>query len=133
MDQSLLYRSILRVSLTVTALLLVFQSGLIDDRTVTIYTDTTAHLAAVVGATASVAPTEVSLMTAELTRQQNLLAQREEEITEREIALGLSAGEPVADQTTTYILAALLFVQLLLIILNYGLDYLRARERTLQV
>ena len=72
-------------------------------------------------------------MTAELTRQQNLLAQREEEITEREIALGLSAGEPVADQTTTYILAALLFVQLLLIILNYGLDYLRARERTLQV
>jgi hypothetical protein len=82
-----------------------------------------------VGMSASVAPTEYNTFTAEITKQQNLLAEREEQISEREIALGLNAGEATVNQTTTYILASILFVQLLLIILNYGLDYLRSREQ----
>ena len=129
MDQSILYRSLLRVSLVVTAIMLVFQAGLVDDRTAALFSQTTSQLSAMVGMSASVAPTEYNTFTAEITKQQNLLAEREEQISEREIALGLNAGESTADQTTTYILASILFVQLLLIILNYGLDYLRAREQ----
>jgi len=129
MDQSILYRSLLRVSLVVTAVMLVFQAGLVDDRTAAVFSQTTTQLSAMVGMSASVAPTEYNTFTAEITKQQNLLAEREEQISEREIALGLNAGEATANQTTTYILASILFVQLLLIILNYGLDYLRAREQ----
>lgn len=129
MDQSILYRSLLRVSLVVTAIVLVFQAGLVDERTAVLFSQTTYQLSAMVGMSASVAPTPENTFTAELTRQQNLLAQREQEIAEREIALGLDPGQLPTNQTTTYILAAILFVQLLLIILNYGLDYLRARDQ----
>ena len=129
MDQSILYRSLLRVSLVVTAVMLVFQAGLVDDRTAALFSQTTSQLSAMVGMSASVAPTEYNTFTAEITKQQNLLAEREEQISDREIALGLNAGEATVNQTTTYILASILFVQLLLIILNYGLDYLRSREQ----
>jgi hypothetical protein len=128
MDQSLLYRSLLRVSAVVTAVVLLFQSGLVDERTTVLFTTTTDQLSAMVGASASVAPTETNTFTAELTKQQQLLLQREEVIAEREIALGLSVDEEPVSQMATYILATILFVQLLLIVLNYGLDYLRVRE-----
>lgn len=129
MDQSILYRSLLRVSLVVTALILVFQAGIVDDRTAYLFSQTSSQLSATVGMSVSVAPNEFNEITAELTKQQNLLAQREEQIAAREIDLGLNRGEPTADQTTTYVLASILFVQLLLIILNYVLDYLRAKEQ----
>jgi hypothetical protein len=133
MDQSVLYRSLLRVSLVVTAAVLTFQAGLIDERTSELFSQTTHHLSAAVGMSVSVAPTEFNEITAELTKQQNLLAQREDQIAAREIDLGLNSGEPTAGQTTTYVLASILFVQLLLIILNYGLDYLRVREQKYSV
>ena len=129
MDQSLLYRSLLRVSVTVTACLLVFQTGLIDERTAALFTSTTDHLGAMVGMSASVRPTEINTFTAELTQQQQLLAQRELVIAEREIELGLTQGDSPASQTATYVLAAILFVQLLLVVLNYALDYLRIKEQ----
>lgn len=129
MDRSIVYRSLLRVSLVITAVILVFQAGVIDERTATLFSQTTAHLSASVGMSVSVAPNEFNQITAELTKQQQLLAQREDQITQREIDLGLNTGEPTTNQTTTYVLASILFVQLVLIVLNYGLDYLRARER----
>ena len=133
MDQSLLYRSILRVSLVVTACVLVFQSGLVSERTAVLYSQTAHNLSAMVSMSASVAPTEYNSITAELTKQQQLLASREEQIAQREIELGLSAGENTAavSQTTTYLLAGILLIQLVLLVLNYLLDYLRARERQL--
>ena len=130
MDQSLLYRSLLRVSAVVTACVLVFQAGLIDERSATVFSQAGDSLAAMtVGATASVAPNEFNQITAELTRQEQLLQAREAEITSREIELGLQQGEPAVNQTTTYLIAAILFIQLVLLVLNYALDYLRARER----
>jgi len=107
----------------------VFQAGIVDDRTAYLFSQTSSQLSATVGMSVSVAPNEFNEITAELTKQQNLLAQREEQIAAREIDLGLNRGEPTADQTTTYVLASILFVQLLLIILNYVLDYLRAKEQ----
>lgn len=129
MDQSILYRSLLRVSLVVTALLLVFQAGIVDERTSVLFSQTTSQLASAVGASASVKPNELNQITAVLTEQQNMLAQREQQIEQREIDLGLNTGQPTANQTTTYVLASILFVQLVLIVLNYGLDYLRARDQ----
>lgn len=130
MDQSLLYRSVLRVSLVVTACVLVFQSGLVDERTAVVFSNATDSLyASVVGASASVRPTEVNQITAELTRQQQMLAAREEVLTEREIELGLAPGTTQSsNQTTTYLLAAILLIQLILLVLNYVLDYLRSKE-----
>lgn len=129
MDQLLIYRSVLRVSAVVVAVVLVFQSGLIDERTVVLFDETSTQMSAMVGASASVQTTELNTITAELTQQQNLLAQREQTIAEREIELGIDAGAATPDQTVTYILASILFIQLLLIVLNYGLDHLRAKEQ----
>ncbi len=135
MDQSHLYRSILRVSTAVCACVLVFQSGLFDERTANLFAVTSDSLyATVVGASASVRPTELNQMTAELTKQQQLLASREEVIAEREIELGLQADEaPASNERTTYLLAAILLIQLVLLVLNYVLDYLRYKEREVTV
>ncbi len=131
MDQSLLYRSVLRVSVVVTACILVFQSGLVDERTAVVFTEATDSLyATVVGASASVRPTEINQITAELTKQQQLLASREQVVAEREIELGLAQGSTQSsNQATTYLLAAILLIQLILLVLNYVLDYLRTKER----
>lgn len=129
MDQSLLYRSLLRVSAVVTAFILLFQSGLVDDRTAVVFLDATENLSAMVGMSVSVAPTEYNTITAELTKQQQLLNAREETIASREIELGLSDGSSqTSTETTTYLLAAVLLIQLILLVLNYLLDYLRVRE-----
>jgi hypothetical protein len=131
MDQSLLYRSVLRVSAVVTAFIMVFQSGLIDERTAVVFTEASDSLyATVVGASASVRTTEINQITAELTKQQQLLSAREETIGEREIELGLAQGSTQSsNQTTTYLLAAILLIQLILLVLNYVLDYLRSKEQ----
>ena len=131
MDQSLLYRSVLRVSVVVTAFLLVFQSGMFDERTAVVFSEAADGLyATVVGASASVRPTEINQITAELSKQQQLLTAREETVTAREIELGLTQGSSNSnDQTTTYLLAAILLIQLILLVLNYFLDYLRSKER----
>jgi hypothetical protein len=131
MDQSLIYRSVLRVSVVVTAFILVFQSGFIDERTATVFTEATDSLyATVIGASASVRPTEINQITAELTKQEQLLLAREGTIAAREIELGLAQGSTGStNQTTTYLLAAVLLIQLVLLVLNYLLDYLRSKER----
>ena len=132
MDRSLLYRSVLRVSAVVTACVLVFQSGLVNQQTAVLFDETAHNLGAMVGMSASVQPTEYNTITAELTKQQQLLAGREEQIAAREIELGLSDGSGgAASQTTTYLLAAILLIQLILLLLNYFLDYLRVREQKL--
>jgi len=124
------YQRILRISTVVMAFVLLFQSGLVDDRTTGLFSETTDYLAANVGMSVSVAPTEFNAITAELTKQQTLLAQREQAVAEREIAVTLNSGSSNSDTSeyTTYFLAVILFIQLVLIVLNYGLDFLRSRE-----
>ena len=78
---------------------------------------------------ASVVPTELNQITAELTQRDRLLTQRENDIAAREIAVDLDKkGAPTAD-FSSYIMSILLFVILVLIVLNYALDYVRYRER----
>lgn len=122
-----MYHKVLRVATVVCALVLLFQSGIISESTRTISIGTQHYLANAVGASASVDPTELNMLTAELTAQKLALQQRESKISEREIEIGLAPGSGTAD-TTTYVLSAVLFVLLILIVLNYALDYIRSRD-----
>jgi hypothetical protein len=76
----------------------------------------------VIGINASVAPTELNTLTAQLT-------QREQELREREIAVQLKEESPSeSTDMSTYILSILLFILLVLIVLNYALDYIRTKQ-----
>lgn len=126
------YRSLLRITVVVMAVVLVFQSGVMLDRTAELFDQSADYLSASVGMSVSVAPTEYNTITSELTKQRQLLAAREAAVEEREVAVSLVSGSNNEDQDrTTYLLAAVLFVQLVLIVLNYGLDYLRVRDQDL--
>jgi hypothetical protein len=105
---------------------LLFESGLVSKSTVVLSQNTHQYLANAVGMTTTVEPTELNTLTAELTAQKRLLDQREMEIKEREIEIGLKPGQ--SNDTAVYVLASIVFVLLVLIILNYVLDFLRVRE-----
>jgi hypothetical protein len=126
-----MYHRVLRVSALVCAFVLLFESGLISPVTRELSQGTHQYLANAVGVGASVDPTELNSLTSELTRQKLALQAREQQIADREIEIGLAAGEPV-NQTSTYVLSGILFILLVLIILNYTLDYIRAREVSLR-
>jgi len=121
------YHRILRISSLVCAITLVFESGILSESTAQISIGTHAYLANAIGMSASVQPTELNQYTAELTSIERDLAAREAALREREIAVDLSAGSSNND-TATYVLASILFILLVLILLNYALDYLRVRE-----
>lgn len=125
-----LYHSFLRVTMVVVATILVFQSGLVAESTAVVTRGTTAYLANAVGMSASVEPTQLNEYTAALTQKERELQAREAALSERELAVSVG-GQRAANQTTTYLLASVLFILLVLILLNYTLDYLRARENRL--
>jgi hypothetical protein len=122
-----MYHRVLRVSLVICALVLLFESGLVSPVTKQLSQETHQYLANAVGVGASVDPTELNSLTSELTKQKLALQAREQALKEREIEIGLASGQST-DETSTYVLSGVLFILLVLIILNYTLDYLRARE-----
>lgn len=125
--QSSNYHRVLRVSLVVCALMLVFDSGLISKTTSELSNGTQNYLANAIGMTASVSPTELNQYTAELTAKEQELKNREAALKERELSIGLSESGGQNDYST-YLLASILFILLVLILLNYTLDYIRSRE-----
>lgn len=122
------YHRILRVSAVVMAIALVFQSGVVSDSTAVISQGTHAYLANAVGMSASVEPNELNRYTAALTEKEQELAAREAALEEREIAVDLQSRGETSSDTATYVMASILFILLVLIVLNYTLDYLRLRE-----
>jgi hypothetical protein len=122
------YHSLLRILSAVVAIALVFESGLLSATTARLADNTELYLANAVGVSVGVAPNEYNQITAALTTKEKSLQARELAIAEREIEIGIAAGTSAPDRTT-FILAVVLFILLLLIVLNYALDYLRARER----
>jgi hypothetical protein len=124
-----LYHSILRISAAVAALLLVFVSGLLSPITAQLADQTEQYLANAVGVSVGVAPTELNQITAALTIREQELEARALALSEREIELGLSPSDSMMPDTDTFVLATILFILLVLIILNYALDYVRVAER----
>lgn len=124
--QNTLYHKSLRVSALLFALLLLFESGLLFNGADELTDSTILYVANVVGITASVAPTELNEITAELTKRETELDAREREINAR--ALDTANTSKTTDYST-YILSAILFVMLLLIVFNYALDFMRERRQ----
>jgi hypothetical protein len=122
-----LYHKLLRVSSVVLAAALVFQAGLLSNTTAIMATQTQSYLANSVGVFVGVEPTELNTITAGLTEQRLALDARERELAQREIAVGIDQGGATKDRTT-FILSLVLFIVVLLLVLNYALDYLRYLE-----
>lgn len=122
------YHMLLRVSALVIAVVLVFDSGLLLPITRELSQHTQQYLGNAVSANARVAPTELNTLTAELTKQRQDLEEREAALSEREISIGLNTQSGTDTDLSTYILSLLLFIILVLIILNYVLDFVRARR-----
>lgn len=110
------------------AFVLLFESGVINKSTAILSMNTHQYLANAVGTSAGEQPTELNIQTAELTAQEDSLSQREAVLRERELAVNSAEGN-TGNERTTYILASILLILLVLIVLNYGLDYIRNRER----
>ena len=123
-----LYHIVLRTGALTLALLLVFDSGLLSPITARISQNTQEYVAAAIGMYAAVEPSELNQYTAELTARDRVLTEREQDIAAREIAVDLAQSGETPDYST-YIISVLLFVILVLIVLNYALDYMRAREQ----
>ncbi len=126
---SSLYHSLLRVAAAVVAIMLVFESGLLSPITAELANNTQSYLANAVGVSVGVAPTELNQMTAALTVREQELEARALALAEREIQVELAATSQGIPDRATFVLATILFILLVLIILNYALDYVRAIER----
>lgn len=112
------------------AIMLVFESGLLSGTTAQLADNTELYLANAVGVSVGVAPTELNQVTAALTARERELDARELALAEREIAVTIDGGAMAGTRDTgTFILATILFILLVLIILNYALDYARNQER----
>lgn len=123
------YHKVLRVFAVVFALLLLFESGIVDESTVAISRNAHMYVANSVGMSASVAPNELNQITAVLTEREKKLDEREAALAEREIAINLSTSGDANSDKAIFILSSILFILLVLILLNYTLDYLRAQEK----
>ncbi len=121
-----LYHSFLRVAVVVVAFVLVFDSGLLIKSTASLSDFTQEHLANVVGVTVGVAPTEVNQLTARITELETEVAAKE-----RLIAVNLKNNSESGIDKSTFVLSATLFILLVLILLNYVLDYRRSRNEVI--
>ena len=126
------YHSVLRISALSLALILLFDSGLLSPITREISQDTQQYLASAIGMQASVRPTELNQITAGLTQRDRDLTQRENDVAAREIAVDLERRQNSPSGYSTYLMSIVLFIILVLILLNYALDYIRIRERVTQ-
>lgn len=123
--QHSLYHSILRVASGVLTLALLFDSGFVFPISKELSHNTQLYLGNVIGVSAGVEATELSLMTAELTKKEKELNVREQEVKEREIKINSNPLGSETTDTSTFVLSMILFILLTLIILNYALDFVR--------
>lgn len=117
------YHSFLRVAVLVFAVVLIFDSGLISKNTKILSTSTQQYLANAVGVSVGVAPTEMNQLTARITELEGQL-----DVKERLIAVNLADNKNASMDKSTLILSIIVFILLVLIIMNYVLDYLRMRQ-----
>jgi hypothetical protein len=116
-----LYHKLLRVSALSLALVLLFASGILSPVTKQLSSNAGSYIATAIGINAAVLPNEVNTLSAQL-------QQREKELQQREIAVELKESAQGVGGLSTFIMSTLLFVLLVLIILNYVLDFIRGRR-----
>jgi hypothetical protein len=126
--QTTQYHKVLRISLLVCVCALVFESGVFYGPTAEWARYTERYMASAVGVRASVPLTPLNQQTTALSAWERELANREALVREREIQLQQAGVTVDSSSYSTFILSALLFIILVLLVLNYVLDFLRARE-----
>ena len=117
------YHKFLRTAALALAFVLVFESGLLSTRTGELSKNAERFMASAVGINASVAPNEVNTLVVQLQERELMLDARERDINAR--ASDGSGSNPFG---STYVLSAILFILLTLIVLNYILDFVRTRR-----
>lgn len=126
-----MYHSVLRIAALVCAVVLAFDSGVFSPITRELSQNTQSYLAQSVGIGATVKQTELNAVTAQIAQRDRDLDAREAVIAERELEIGIS-NEPLqtsgSNNISTYILSTLLFILIVLIVLNYILDFTRERR-----
>lgn len=125
-----LYLSMLRVSLLTTAVVLVFDSGIVSPVTKQLSDNTLLYLAQTASVVARVEQTEINTLSEDLRK-------RSEELDAKEAALrtieARTYGASTEPDYSTYILSLILFILTLLIVLNYILDWHRVRSERITV
>ncbi len=121
-----LYHSLLRISVLVFTAVLVFDSGVLFNQSKILSNSTQQYLATVVGVKASVEPTEMNQLTAKITQLEGELAEKE-----RLIAVSLKDNSGTGMDKSTVILSILVGILLVLMFVNYALDFIRMRKMAL--
>ena len=122
------YHRLLRISLLVSAIALVFESGLINQSTSYIAKGTHVYLANVINSPSQTVETKNNLYAIESSNEDKQSAALQEAAKEREVGPQAST-EIIYNNRATYTLSIVVFMLLVLIILNYALDYIRSRRR----
>lgn len=118
----------MRVSVLVSAFLLVFDSGVLSPITRQLSDATITYIAAVgVGTSASVPENEINALSAQIAERQRVLDAREAELREREIASREFGASGTNGNMSTYIISTILFILTVLLVLNYAMDWARVR------
>ncbi len=122
------YHRFLRVSLLVMTAVLIFDSGVLFPATKQLSDNTILYLASVGSSVgASVAPNEINSLSAHIAEQQKVLDEREADLNKREIKARAFGGESATDYSL-YIISAILFFIIVLLMINYALDFRRVRR-----
>jgi hypothetical protein len=122
--QHTMYHKGVRSCALLLASVLVFQSGLLSSTTRELSRNATLLIGNTVGVFASVPQNEINTLSSELQKRGEELDRREREIDAR-------VRGNTSDQMTTLVLSAILFLLLVLIVINYILDFLRTRRLTM--
>jgi hypothetical protein len=116
------YHIVLRTSALTLALVLLFVSGVISPVTQELSVNTRLYLANTIGMNAAVLPNEYNTLNAQLQT-------RAQELEQREIAVALKEKKSETFDISTFTLSIILFVMLILLVLNYVLDFLRVQSK----
>jgi len=124
-----LYHKTIRTAALIIAFMLMFDSGYFFPGTEELSQYAQDQIAATVGVSAEIPENEVNKLTAEITKRERELNEREAALEKREIAARASdTSGNISNDLSTYILSTILFILLVLIVMNYVLDYIRARD-----
>jgi uncharacterized membrane protein required for colicin V production len=120
-----IYHRFLRVALLVTAFVLVFDSGVLFPVTKQLSQNAFTYLASSgTGVFASVPQNEIN---AQISEKERTLDARESALNEREIA-ARKFEQSIQTDYSTYIISVILFVIIVLLVLNYIMDFARNRK-----
>lgn len=107
---------------------LMFQSGLYSKTTAQLSVVTGNYLAAAVGVSVGVPENDVNVLTKKIAELETQVGAKDAQLRERELSLGLNSQDRTGTRVTM-ILAGIQLVLLVLIVVNYALDYVRGRRR----